>query len=179
MCYHVLYDFIDYLQKIAGDGRYRLIGGLAALVFLVDQATKALIIAVLPLHQGITIIPGVFDLVHVLNRGAAFGLLNRHDIDWQFWLFLLATLLAAGLILNMSRSAPPNRKLFIGFGLILGGAFGNLADRVRLRAVVDFLDFYLGAWHWPAFNVADVAICVGTFMAALALWRMPVGRAGA
>ena len=66
----------------------------------------------------------------------------------------------------------------MGFGLILGGAVGNLIDRIRLRAVIDFLDFYVGAWHWPAFNVADAAICIGALLAAIALWRRSDAAAG-
>lgn len=154
-----------------GDGRYRVIFGLALACVVLDQVTKAAVTATLPLHGGVNVVPGLFDLVHVRNRGAAFGFLNRPDIDWQFWLFLVATALACGLILSMARTARYSRALFVGFGLILGGAVGNLIDRVRLRAVIDFLDFYVGAWHWPAFNVADVAICIGALLAALALWR--------
>lgn len=156
-----------------GDGRYRLIFVLATLCVLVDQVSKWLVVQKLPLHQSLTVIPGYFDLVHVLNRGAAFGFLNRSDIDWQFWLFLLATVLAGGIILSITSQAKRDSALFWGFGLILGGAVGNLIDRVRLRAVIDFLDVYVGNWHWPAFNVADMAICVGAVLAGIALWRNP------
>ncbi|MCH5277836.1 MAG: signal peptidase II [Desulfovibrionaceae bacterium] len=152
------------------DGRYRVIFWLTAACVALDQATKAAVTASLPLHGSMRVVPGLFDLVHVRNRGAAFGFLNRSDMDWQFWLFLLATLVACGLILGMARTARYSRTLFVGFGLILGGAVGNLIDRVRLRAVIDFLDFYMGVWHWPAFNVADVAICVGALLAAFVLW---------
>lgn len=161
-----------------GDGRYRVIFGLMLACVLLDQLTKAAVTAALPLYGSVRVVPGLFDLVHVRNRGAAFGFLNRPDIDWQFWLFLLATLLACAIILSMARTARYSRALFVGFGLILGGAVGNLIDRVRLRAVIDFLDVYVGAWHWPAFNVADVAICVGALLAALALWRRPGVAAG-
>ena len=158
-------------ERKAGDARYRIMFGCALAAFLADQLTKAAVTAVLPLYSGITVVPGFFDLVHVLNRGAAFGFLNRPDTDWQFWLFLLATLVACGLILSMARTARYSVMLFCGFGLILGGAVGNLADRIRLRAVIDFMDIYLGRWHWPAFNVADMAICIGVVLAGLALWR--------
>lgn len=156
-----------------GDGRYHVIFWLAAACAALDQATKAAVTASLPLHGSLRVVPGLFDLVHVRNRGAAFGFLNRPDMDWQFWLFLLATLVACGLILGMARTARYSRPLFVGFGLILGGALGNLIDRVRLRAVIDFLDFYMGVWHWPAFNVADVAICTGALLVAFALWFRP------
>lgn len=143
----------------------------ALVCIALDQLTKLAVVALLPLHASVTVVPGLFDLVHVYNRGAAFGFLNRSDTHWQFWLFLLATLLSVGLIVGLTRSSRYNRALFLGLGLILGGAIGNLIDRLRLRAVIDFLDFYIGPWHWPAFNVADMAICLGAALAALALWR--------
>lgn len=157
---------------VKGDGRYQLMLVLAAVCLVLDQVTKWLVEAFIPFNQGFNVIPGLFDLVHVRNRGAAFGFLNRPDIDWQFWLFLCATAVALGIILNTARTIRYDRPLFIGFGLIVGGALGNLIDRVRLRAVVDFLDFYVGVWHWPAFNVADIAICLGALLAGVAMWRL-------
>ena len=140
--------------------------GLLALVTLVvmalDQWTKWLTLAYIPEHRPIPVIPGFFDLVNVRNRGAAFGFLNRSDIEWQFWLFLGATVVAVAAIIALIRSMrADDRRLVLGLGLVMGGALGNLVDRVRFRAVIDFLDFYIGAWHWPAFNVADIAICTG------------------
>ncbi len=153
--------------------KYRLLFGLAALVFAADQGTKALIAAYIPFHSAVEVIPGFFDLVHILNRGAAFGILNNPETDWQFWLFLCATTLAVGVILHLARTSPPNRLLFSGLGLILGGAIGNLADRLRWRAVLDFLDFHAAGMHWPAFNVADAGICIGAFLTCLALYKSP------
>lgn len=117
------------------------------------------------------IIPDFFNLVLVFNRGAAFGFLNDPDIDWQFWLFSGATLLGCGLIVYLMRSLRPGRLLTFGLSGILGGAIGNFIDRVRLGAVVDFLDFYVGNWHWPAFNVADAGICVGAGLVCLCLLK--------
>ncbi len=156
------------------DRRYALILGLALVCLALDQASKAAVTAFLPLNHGFAVIPGFFDIVHVQNRGAAFGFLNRSDIDWQVWLFGGAVALACAIIFHLVRQSEPNRPLFWGFGLILGGAVGNLVDRVRLRAVTDFLDVYVGSWHWPAFNVADIAICAGAALVALTLW--PSGR---
>lgn len=152
--------------------------GLLALVTLVvmalDQWTKWLTLAYIPEHRPIPVIPGFFDLVNIRNRGAAFGFLNRSDIEWQFWLFLGATVVAVAAIIALIRSMrADDRRLVLGLGLVMGGALGNLVDRVRFRAVIDFLDFYIGAWHWPAFNVADVAICLGALLACLSLWRHP------
>lgn len=148
----------------------RLIG-LAALVFALDQIVKALVLSHMAPSQVITVIPGCFDLVNVRNRGAAFGFLNRADIEWQFWLFMAATGIALWAIFALARQARRQKLLLSGLGLILGGALGNMADRIRYRAVVDYLDFYWGDWHWPAFNVADMGICIGVFLACIATWR--------
>ena len=116
-------------------------------------------------------IAGFFDLVNIRNRGAAFGFLNRSDIEWQFWLFLVATISTTVVIFWVIRSMRTESCwLVTGLGLVLGGALGNLADRLRFRAVVDFLDFHWHGWHWPAFNVADIAICVGAFIACIILY---------
>lgn len=144
--------------------------GLAALVFFLDQAVKLLVLHYMGPAQVVSVIPGFFDLVNVRNRGAAFGFLNRSDIAWQFWLFLAATIIAVWAIAVLARQSRNDKLLLVGLGLILGGALGNLLDRIRYRAVVDYLDFYLGNWHWPAFNVADMGICIGVFLACLAAW---------
>ncbi len=151
--------------------RYLIEVIVALAVLAADQATKAWVVASIAPHQVIEVIPGFFNLVNTRNRGAAFGFLNRPDIEWSFWLFLAAVVLAVLVILHLTRRAPEGAALFIGFGAIMGGALGNLIDRIRLRAVIDFLDLYVGGWHWPAFNVADSAICVGAVLAFIALWR--------
>jgi signal peptidase II len=151
--------------------RYKFLGGMAVLAFALDQASKWWIMATLPEHRAITVIPGYFDLINIRNRGAAFGFLNRPDIEWQFWLFLAATIVAVGAILTLARNARHEPVFFMGLGCILGGALGNLVDRLRFRAVVDFLDFHIGALHWPAFNVADTAICIGALLVCLMMWR--------
>jgi signal peptidase II len=143
--------------------RYRTIGLVAAAVFVMDQLTKFWIQQAIPVwEKGFTVIPGFFDIVHILNKGAAFGFLNRHDIDWQRPFFIVVSILAVGLIWVLAKSQEDDGPFFVhGLGLILGGALGNLLDRARLGVVVDFLDFYIGDMHWPAFNVADMGICVG------------------
>jgi signal peptidase II len=152
--------------------RYKWLTGAAVSSFGLDQLSKWWILSVLPEYRSVTVIPGFFDLVNIRNRGAAFGFLNRSDIEWQFWLFLIATLVAAGAILALARSAARDDPFFFaGLGCILGGALGNLADRLRFRAVVDFLDFHAGALHWPAFNVADTAICIGALLVCFIMWR--------
>lgn len=143
--------------------RYRTIGLVAAVVFALDQLTKLWIQQAVPVwEKGFTVIPGFFDIVHILNRGAAFGFLNRHDIDWQRPFFIAVSILAVGLIWVLAKSQEDDGPFYVhGLGLILGGALGNLLDRARLGVVVDFLDFYIGDMHWPAFNVADMGFCVG------------------
>jgi signal peptidase II len=143
--------------------RYGIIAAVAAVVLVLDQLSKVWIQQAIPVwEKGFTVIPGFFDIVHILNRGAAFGFLNRHDIDWQRPFFVFVSILAMGLIAFMARSKDDDGPFFVyGLGLILGGALGNLVDRIRLGVVIDFLDFYIGDMHWPAFNVADMGICVG------------------
>lgn len=152
--------------------RFIVVYGLGILVLLLDQFTKWWVLQTIPPWFSHTVIPGFFSLINIRNRGAAFGFLNRSDIEWQFWLFLGATLIAVFAIHHMARTAPKKSGLlFAGLGLIWGGAIGNFVDRVRFRAVIDFLDFYIGNYHWPAFNVADMGICVGAGLACLALYR--------
>ena len=144
---------------------------IALIVLVLDQASKAWVMASIPPDSVVVIIPGFFNLVDIRNRGAAFGFLNRSDIEWQFWLFLAATIIAVWAIFALLRGAKKQPWLCLGLGLILGGSIGNMIDRLRFRAVVDFLDFYMGSWHWPAFNVADMAICAGAFLACLSVMR--------
>ena len=152
--------------------RYAILGGAALIAFVLDQASKWLVMRTIPMHRPVEVIPGFFDLVNVRNRGAAFGFLNRSDIEWQFWLFLVATLVAVAAIVVLVRGMrDEDTVLAAGLGLVLGGALGNLLDRLRFRAVVDFLDVYWRDWHWPAFNIADSAICLGAFLACIVLCR--------
>lgn len=146
---------------------------IALVTIVLDQWTKLLVLKYIPANKSIVIIPGFFDLVNIRNRGAAFGFLNRSDIEWQFWLFLLATLIAVWAIFSLLKNASNPPLLKASLGLILGGSIGNMLDRLRFRAVIDFLDFYWGQWHWPAFNVADMAICIGAFLACLIILRKP------
>jgi signal peptidase II len=153
--------------------RWFLLIGTAALVLTLDQAAKWKITSSLAPHE-IVPLTGFFNLVHVRNRGAAFGFLSAPDISWQFWLFCLTTFLALGIIwLLVKRADPGERFLCCALGCVSGGALGNLVDRVRFRAVVDFLDLHYLGWHWPAFNVADMAICAGAGVAAFFFLRHP------
>ena len=140
--------------------------GLAALwatgMIALDQATKLWVSSSMEVWTGHPVIPGFFNLVHVLNRGAAWGFLGSDDISWQRPLFIGIGIIALVFIGYMLKTADRNDKWMItGLGLIAGGAIGNLIDRIRLGVVVDFLDFYVKNYHWPAFNIADCALTVG------------------
>jgi signal peptidase II len=135
---------------------------LAALVVLSDQVTKNLLTDYLPLHAVKTIIPGFLDLVHVRNTGAAFSLLAGAQTGPRRFFFVTITILAL-LVMIYLLGRTPRQEVWTrrGLVLILGGALGNLLDRLRYGEVIDFLHFHLGKYYWPAFNVADSAITVG------------------
>ena len=135
---------------------------ITVLVILLDQATKAWILATLRLHEGFPLIDGFFSIVHVRNPGAAFGFLAAAPPLFRSLFFLAVTVAAIALILHYLRvSRIEEPSLVSALALILAGAVGNLVDRIRFGEVVDFLDVYIGSYHWPAFNVADSAITVG------------------
>lgn len=146
------------------DSRLQTAAVLAASIIMPDQIAKAVVQAKYPLWASDPVIPGLFNLVHVLNKGAAFGFLNNPDSSWQVWFFVAVTVVAVGFIYSLLIHADRGDRFLIwGLGLVLGGALGNLIDRIRFGHVVDFLDFYVGQYHWPAFNVADIAITCGAF----------------
>jgi signal peptidase II len=138
---------------------------LPLIVVGVDQATKAMVRASLPLHDSVTVIPGFFDITHALNSGAAFGILN--GAEFPFKTVIIAVIATAALIgVGVYAASLSHHQLVarIGLALIIGGAAGNLIDRVLTGSVVDFVDVYWGTHHFWAFNVADSAISVGVTM---------------
>lgn len=135
----------------------RALFGLAVLVAFLDQALKAWMLSVLELGQSQPVLAGFFHLTLVHNTGGAFGLFAHKTV--YFVLLSVATIAFLIWYYRKYRQARPG--IIWPVGLVLGGAVGNLADRLRLGYVVDFLDFFAGEWHWPAFNLADSAICVG------------------
>ncbi len=127
-----------------------------------DQLTKSAVVSALNLYESREIIPGLFNLVYVTNTGAAFSMLADLNSPWRHYFFLAIGILALiGLTLANWKLRQVNRLYSWPLALIAGGAAGNLVDRLRFGSVIDFLDFYLGNMHWPAFNLADSAICVG------------------
>ena len=135
---------------------------IAVLVVLLDRTTKWLVAKDISLHDGIQIIPGFFRLTHVENRGAAFGLFADSPTQWKIAMLVSFSIVALVVVSAMLwRATHAMASTGIGLALILGGAIGNLWDRLLNGRVVDFLLFYVGQYQWPAFNVADSAIVVG------------------
>ena len=136
--------------------------GLILVIVILDQITKALIRANLPLHESRTIFAGWLDLTHVQNTGAAFGLMNNVDFPYKPYVMIgVAALALVAIAAYGTQLGFQDRLARIGLALILGGAFGNLIDRAIFGHVVDFVDVYWNDVHFWAFNVADAAISVG------------------
>ncbi len=154
---------------------------VALTIILLDQATKLVIVEALRVGQGIPVIPGFFDIVFVLNPGAAFGFLATLSEGVRSPFFILITVVAVILIVFYhTRFLHADRLASVALGLILGGAIGNLIDRLRYGMVVDFLDFHVSRYHWPSFNVADSAISIGVGLMLLDMlldWRREKRRA--
>lgn len=135
---------------------------LAAALIVLDRLTKIAVASAMPLYDSKPVIGGFFDLVHTRNTGIAFSLLNDAGPLVKDILIPLFSLAAVSLTVYLLwKSGPTTRRMQFGLTLILAGAAGNLYDRFAYGYVVDFLDFYIGAYHWPAFNVADSCITIG------------------
>lgn len=148
---------------------------LSGLVLFLDQSTKLWVDAAMRLHETIQLAP-FFRLTYVRNQGAAFSFLSEAG-GWQRWFFILLSIGASVMIgIWLSRLGSAERWQAAALALILGGALGNLIDRVAYGYVIDFLDFFYGNWHWPAFNIADSAITVGVI---LLLWESFRAKASA
>ena len=140
----------------------RVMFAIAASILVLDQVSKAMVRAWLPLHSSVTVIPELLDFRYVQNTGAAFGLLNSADIPFKAEIMTAVALLAlAAIAFYASRTTPDEPLSKLGLAAVLGGAVGNLIDRVTSGYVVDFVDVYWRDWHFWAFNVADAAITVG------------------
>jgi signal peptidase II len=140
-----------------------LVAGVA-----LDQATKFLVVRELAVGDQVPVIKGFFNVVLTYNTGAAFGLLANMSMKFAWFFFIVTTSVVMGVVAFLWWRLPENQDLAAtGYSLVFTGAVGNLLDRVRLGKVVDFLDFHVGQFHWPAFNVADSLVCIG---AGLLLW---------
>jgi len=152
--------------------------GLAAVIVVLDRLTKWWVESYLDLWDSINVIPGFFNLVHIQNRGMVFGLMSDSPGPWRTVLLIgvagVVLVLVAIMIWTMPKHLARHQRLTpLCLGLILGGAIGNLYDRIIRRSVTDFLDFYIGDYHWYVFNIADSAITVGAILMALELLRAP------
>ena len=137
--------------------------GIGILVFVIDQLVKHLVVSTMHLGQSFPVIKGIFHITYVLNPGAAFGMLEH-----QRWFFIVVALAAVLLGVFFYRKLQQESILMrSGAGLLLGGAVGNLADRIQSGLVVDFLDFRV----WPVFNIADIAICAGAGILIFDIWQ--------
>ena len=146
----------------------------AVVIVLLDQVTKIAIVNNFFLHESRPVIDGLFNIVYVMNPGAAFGFLAGASETFRYIFFIGITVLVIALIIYyIVKSTSQNIIYIISLTLIFGGAVGNLIDRIRFGSVVDFLDVYIGTAHWPAFNVADSSISIG---AVLMIWGMIAQR---
>ncbi|MFM1859080.1 MAG: Lipoprotein signal peptidase [Pseudomonadota bacterium] len=132
---------------------------LVALILGLDQLTKLMVTSSLTLGTEI-MVTSYFNLVFVLNPGAAFSFLADAG-GWQRWFFTALTVVIVSVLLFLVRKSPHQALFCLAASLIMGGALGNLIDRLMIGAVIDFLDFHMAGWHWPAFNLADAAITAG------------------
>lgn len=149
-------------MTFVGKQKFLILGIIALAIVLVDQVTKQAIIAGVPADDGFSLIPGFMNIVHARNPGAAFGIFANSFSGFRSLFFILVSVTALVTIcILVARSEEVERGLLFGYACFFGGALGNLIDRIRFGEVVDFLDFHVGAFHWPAFNVADAMLCAG------------------
>jgi len=161
-------------KKASGSG-WLLWVGIALLIMVLDQFTKVLVLGRFQLGDSLPV-TSFFNLVRVHNHGAAFSFLADAG-GWQRWFFTGLGVVATVLMVWMLRKHPGQRLFCAAISLILGGAVGNVVDRLIHGYVVDFLDFYWGTWHFPAFNLADSAITLGAILLILdELLRVRRGR---
>jgi signal peptidase II len=138
---------------------------IAVLVVGLDRFTKWLVSQRISLHDSVDVIPGLFRLTHVQNQGAAFGLFAESPSEWKVAMLILFSVAALAVVSALLwKNGNAMNATAIALSLVFGGALGNLWDRVASGRVIDFLDFYIGSHHWPAFNVADSAIVVGALL---------------
>ncbi len=142
--------------------KYVKLGFISGSIILLDQLTKVIVLIGIPLYYTVPVIPAFFNLTHLQNPGGAFGFMAGQSEAIRLLLFIFMSFLAVGLVFYFYKMTPKTHStLATGFALIFSGAIGNMIDRFRIGAVVDFLDFYIKGYHWPAFNIADSAITIG------------------
>ena len=143
-------------------GKWRIVAGWVTAIVVVDQLTKAIVDRAMSLHDSIPLIPGFFNLTYIRNTGAAFGIFSGAHEVFRLPFLIGVSILAIGFIVVMlKRLRLGETGLATALAFILGGAIGNLIDRIAYGEVIDFLDVYWSNYHWPAFNVADSFITIG------------------
>jgi signal peptidase II len=146
--------------------------GWVVTILVFDQLTKMIVDGTMSLHQSIPIIDGLFSLTYVRNTGAAFGIFSGSHEAFRLPFLILVSVLALGFVVVMLKRLRDEEKgLITALSLIIGGAIGNLVDRILYGEVIDFLDFYWSHYHWPAFNVADSCITIGVLITLFYLIR--------
>jgi signal peptidase II len=153
-------------EEFSLKNKYLWVGSIVSIVLVLDQLTKYIVQARIRLYDIITVIPGFFNLTHVRNKGAAFGILAELPEFWRSTFFIVVTIVAVAVIIVLIWKAN-ERLLVIAFSLIAGGAVGNVIDRIRYGEVVDFIQWYVKSYYWLSFNVADSAISVGVGLLAI------------
>jgi signal peptidase II len=148
---------------------------IALMVFALDRGTKLAIQASLAPDEINSVIPGFFNIVRVENRGMVFGVMSEGDAEWRAFFLIGLTLLVMAFVATVlwqsrGRGMAASGRSRLGLSLVLGGALGNLYDRIFSGAITDFLDFYIGRHHWYTFNLADSALSVGAALILLDLW---------
>ncbi|HET7005962.1 MAG TPA: signal peptidase II [Candidatus Binatia bacterium] len=153
-------------------GKWRNIGLWLAAIVVLDQSTKIIVQRTMALYQSIPIIDGLFNLTYVRNTGAAFGIFAGSAEIFRRPFLILVSILASGFIISLLRRLEDRQKgLLSALAFVLGGAIGNLIDRIFYGEVIDFLDVYWRDYHWPAFNIADSFITVGVAIALYCLYK--------
>ena len=153
--------------------RYNMLLGVGSLVVLIDQITKIWIDKTMNLYESTPIVPGLLDLHYIRNTGAAFGFLSGSHAGFRIPFFLLVSSVAIGIILFLFHKLEDSEVVMpLALSLVLGGAIGNLIDRIRLGEVIDFILFHYKAFQWPAFNVADIGITIGVTLLVLKIFLL-------
>lgn len=152
--------------------KYRLALTVSALVLILDQVTKIIVDKTMSLYHTIEIIPNLAALTYLRNTGAAFGVLAGEQSVYRTGFFVLVSIVALGCILYLLKLTRPEKKItLVSLALILGGAVGNMIDRLRMGEVIDFILLHYYDLHWPAFNVADSAISIGVVLLIIQMIR--------
>jgi signal peptidase II len=145
--------------------KFKIVFGWLVFIIIADQVTKFIVDQSMPLHHSIPVIDNLFSLTYIRNTGAAFGILSGSAASFRLPFLVLFSILAIGFVVMMLRRLPDRETgLITALAFILGGAIGNLIDRVAYGEVIDFLDVYWSTFHWPAFNLADSFITVGVLI---------------